>query len=113
MARRSASGIGDGMNDDLQATIEAGWDARDSVSTATHGALRDAVEAVIAGLDSGRYRVAEKLDGAWQVHQWLKKAVLLSFRLHPNREIAGAPGSASWWDKVPSKFEGMDSADFE
>jgi 2,3,4,5-tetrahydropyridine-2,6-dicarboxylate N-succinyltransferase len=90
----------------IEAVIEAGWGARDGVSTATRGELRDAVDAALAGLDDGRYRVAEKRDGGWQVNQWLKKAVLLSFRLNDNALIANGPGDARWWDKVPSKFDG-------
>jgi 2,3,4,5-tetrahydropyridine-2-carboxylate N-succinyltransferase len=96
---------------ELQATIDAAWEARDSVGPATKGATRDAVEAALGGLDAGRLRVAEKRDGRWLVHQWLKKAVLLSFRLNDMNQIAGGPvdpaeGGASWWDKVPSKFAG-------
>jgi 2,3,4,5-tetrahydropyridine-2,6-dicarboxylate N-succinyltransferase len=95
----------------LEATIDAAWEARDTIGPATSGATRDAVETALDGLDSGRLRVAEKIDGTWHVNQWLKKAVLLSFRLHDMREIAGGPadpvkGDAAWWDKVPSKFAG-------
>jgi 2,3,4,5-tetrahydropyridine-2,6-dicarboxylate N-succinyltransferase len=96
---------------ELQATIDAAWEARDSVNPQTKGATRDAVEAALSGLDAGRLRVAEKRDGRWHVHQWLKKAVLLSFRLNDMMPIAGGPvdpgeGGATWWDKVPSKFAG-------
>jgi 2,3,4,5-tetrahydropyridine-2-carboxylate N-succinyltransferase len=90
----------------IEAVIEAGWDARDGVDATTRGELRDAVEAALSGLDDGTYRVAEKADGGWRVHQWLKKAVLLSFRLNDNVLIDGGPGEARWWDKVPSKFDG-------
>lgn len=90
----------------IEKIIEAGWEARDAVNTATRGELRDAVEAALAGLDDGSYRVAEPSDGGWRVNQWLKKAVLLSFRLNDNALIAGGPGEARWWDKVPSKFDG-------
>ena len=90
----------------IEQVIEAGWDARDGVSTSTKGELRDAVEAALAGLDDGSYRVAEPADGGWRVNQWLKKAVLLSFRLNDNQLIANGPGEARWWDKVPSKFDG-------
>jgi 2,3,4,5-tetrahydropyridine-2,6-dicarboxylate N-succinyltransferase len=96
-------------NAPLQKTIETAWDNRESISSATRGEMRDAVEAALESLDKGHARVAEKIDGAWVVHQWLKKAVLLSFRLNDMGLIAGAPGGASWWDKVPSKFEGMTS----
>ncbi len=92
---------------DLQQTIEAAWETRDQVSPETGGELRAAVEAAFEGLDSGTYRVAEKVDGAWRVNQWLKKAVLLSFRLNDMVTIPGGPGEAtSWWDKIPSKFAG-------
>ena len=90
----------------LETIIDAGWETRDGVSAATRGELRDAVEAAIAGLDDGTLRVAEKVDGRWQVNQWLKKAVLLSFRLNDMASIPGGPGGAAWWDKVPSKFDG-------
>ena len=90
----------------LETVINAGWEARDGVSSATRGELRDAVEAALAGLDDGSLRVAEKIAGEWQVHQWLKKAVLLSFRLNDMAPIPGGPGGAAWWDKVPSKFDG-------
>ena len=100
------------MTDQLAAIIDAAWDARDAVSPATRGEVRDAIEAAIEPLDSGERRVAEKVDGTWQVNQWLKKAVLLSFRLHPMVEIPGGPGGAPWWDKVDSKFLGWDRARF-
>jgi 2,3,4,5-tetrahydropyridine-2-carboxylate N-succinyltransferase len=75
--------------------------------------LREAVSFALRGLDSGRFRVASKAEGGdWEVHQWLKKAVLLSFRLTPNHVIAGGPGEASWFDKVPSKFEDWSEAEF-
>jgi 2,3,4,5-tetrahydropyridine-2,6-dicarboxylate N-succinyltransferase len=100
------------MTTDLIATIDAGWDARADVSPATTGALREAVEAALAGLDDGSLRVAEP-DGAdgWRVNQWLKKAVLLSFRLNDNSIMPG-PGGSNWFDKVPSKFAGWDDARF-
>ena len=95
------------MTTDLQATIEAAWDARDTLGLTTTGAVREAVETAIAGLDDGSYRVAERdAGGAWQVNQWLKKAVLLSFRLNDMELIEGGAGGATWWDKVPSKFAG-------
>lgn len=95
------------MTTDLQATIEAAWDARETLGLTTTGAVREAVETAIAGLDDGSYRVAERdAGGAWQVNQWLKKAVLLSFRLNDMELIEGGPGGARWWDKVPSKFAG-------
>ena len=99
----------------LESTIERAFDARDTISTATGGEVREAVEASLELLDSGEARVATRGgDGAWTVHQWLKKAVLLSFRLNDMEMIAGGPGggpggsaeAAHWWDKVPSKFAG-------
>jgi 2,3,4,5-tetrahydropyridine-2-carboxylate N-succinyltransferase len=100
------------MTSELASIIDTAWDARDTLSPATKGEIRDAVEAALDGLDSGRFRVAEKRGGAWQVHQWLKKAVLLSFRLTDMKRIEGAPGGASWWDKVDSKFTNWDDAKF-
>jgi 2,3,4,5-tetrahydropyridine-2-carboxylate N-succinyltransferase len=97
---------------DLAASIETAWEARESLGVATKGAHRDAVEDALDGLDNGSLRVAEKIDGQWQVHQWLKKAVLLAFRLNDMKIIDGAPGDAVWWDKVDSKFLGWDEAKF-
>jgi 2,3,4,5-tetrahydropyridine-2-carboxylate N-succinyltransferase len=94
------------MTTDLQGTIEAAWDARDQVDTTTQGAVRYAVEATLALLDSGEARVAERTHDGWRVNQWLKKAVLLSFRLNDNKIVGDGPGGANWWDKVPSKFAG-------
>ncbi len=98
-------------DNDLAQTVDAAWEGREQVSPATKGAWRDAVEAALEGMDSGALRVAEKDAGGWRVHQWLKKAVLLSFRLNDMVEIPGGPvdpdrGAAKWWDKVPSKFAG-------
>jgi len=92
--------------------IEAAWENRDSLSFSTGGAEREAVDAALNALDSGEARVAEKIGGEWHVHQWLKKAVLLSFRLNDMKVIDGAPGGATWWDKVDSKFAGWDEARF-
>jgi 2,3,4,5-tetrahydropyridine-2,6-dicarboxylate N-succinyltransferase len=101
------------MTADLATTIDKAWDERDTLGFTTKGAVRDAVETALAGLDSGSFRVAEKKDGNWIVNQWLKKAVLLSFRLNDNTLIAHGPGSQGvWWDKVPSKFDGWDEAKF-
>jgi len=97
---------------DLEATIEAAWAERDNLSPKTRGPMRSAVEQALADLDKGRLRVAEKRDGAWVVNQWLKKAVLLSFRLNDMTPIVGGPGRAKWWDKVPSKFDGWSRAQF-
>ncbi|MEZ5925335.1 MAG: 2,3,4,5-tetrahydropyridine-2,6-dicarboxylate N-succinyltransferase [Hyphomicrobiaceae bacterium] len=94
-------------NRQLQTIIDAAWEARDGIGLATKGEIRDAVEAALALLDRGEARVAEKgSDGRWEVNQWLKKAVLLSFRLNDMAVIKGGPGEATWWDKVPSKFDG-------
>src|SRR5688572_1281954 len=90
---------------DLAATIDDAWEKRAEISTATTGPVRDAVVAALDLLDSGKARVAEKSGDGWTVNQWLKKAVLLSFRLNPNALIEG-PGGTHWWDKVPSKFAG-------
>ena len=100
------------MND-LEKVIADGWAARDTVTPATIGPLRDAVEAALAGLDDGSRRVAEP-DGAggWRVNQWLKQAVLLSFRLNDMSVVPGGPGGSPWWDKVPSKFDGWDDTRF-
>jgi 2,3,4,5-tetrahydropyridine-2-carboxylate N-succinyltransferase len=92
---------------ELEKTIDEAFDKRDRVTPATKGAVRDAVDAALDLLDAGKARVAQRdADGKWTVNQWLKKAVLLSFRLNDMTTIAGAPGKASWWDKVPSKFDG-------
>jgi 2,3,4,5-tetrahydropyridine-2-carboxylate N-succinyltransferase len=91
----------------LESTINAAFDARDTVSAATKGEVRDAVEQALDLLDKGEVRVAQReAAGAWSVNQWLKKAVLLSFRLNDMNTISGGPGGATWWDKVPSKFYG-------
>ena len=102
--------------DDLRVEIEAGWEAREALSPQTAGPIRTAVEEVLLRLDSGHTRVVEKIDGAWVTHQWLKQAILLSFRLQPNKVMrAGALGGhlGPWWDKVPGKFDGWDEARFE
>jgi 2,3,4,5-tetrahydropyridine-2-carboxylate N-succinyltransferase len=96
----------------LTTIIEAAWDERDKVTSATRGEIREAVDTALARLDRGEARVAAKEGGKWVVHQWLKKAVLLSFRLNDMALIAGAPGGADWWDKVPSKFAGMTAEGF-
>lgn len=98
---------------DLQATIEKSWDNKDSISTDTQGEQRDAVNEALSLLDSGTLRVASPSDNGWVVHQWLKKAVLLSFRLNENRVISGGPGNANWYDKVDSKFAGWDEKRFK
>ncbi|MEX0970975.1 MAG: 2,3,4,5-tetrahydropyridine-2,6-dicarboxylate N-succinyltransferase [Paracoccaceae bacterium] len=95
------------QNTALEAAIEAAWEARDTISPATTGETRDAIEHTLGALDSGALRVAEPRDsGEWHVNQWAKKAVLLSFRLNDMKPISGGNGNSTWWDKVPSKFEG-------
>jgi 2,3,4,5-tetrahydropyridine-2-carboxylate N-succinyltransferase len=97
----------------LEPIIEAAWQKRDAVNSSTRGETRDAVEAALDLLDKGKARVAAKAGEEWIVNQWLKKAVLLSFRLNDMTPISGAPGGAGWWDKVPSKFAGMTAESFK
>ena len=106
------------MSDDhetLAATIEAAFRDRAAITAETTGEVRDAVDEVLGRLDKGELRIAERVEGegpgAWHVNQWLKKAVLLSFRLNDMSAISGGPGGATWWDKVPSKFEGWGPAE--
>ena len=102
------------MTAQLEALINAAWDDRASLSPETKGETRDAIEAAIMALDSGEMRVASKSgNGDWVVHQWLKKAVLLGFRIHPNAVMTGGPQDGHFYDKVPSKFEGWTEADFQ
>ena len=99
-----------------QTIIEAAWEDRANVSLKTKGNIRKAVDFALEQLDSGKQRVAEKQGADWHVNQWLKKAVLLSFRLNDMELIKGGPstskGTSKWWDKVPSKFEGWTAKDF-
>jgi len=106
----------------LETVIEVAWEDRANVSTHTHGEVRRAVEEALALLDSGEARVASRgEDGVWTTHQWLKKAVLLSFRLSDNQLLRGgdrsgtspAPGLGPWWDKVPNKFGDWAAADYQ
>ena len=102
-----------GTTEHLAATIDAAFERRDEIGPATKGAVREAVEQALDLLDRGAARVAERqASGAWRVNQWLKKAVLLSFRLNDMSEIRGGPGHAVWWDKVPSKFDHWDDRRF-
>jgi 2,3,4,5-tetrahydropyridine-2-carboxylate N-succinyltransferase len=98
----------------LAQTIDDAFEKRDGISAATTGPVRAAVEQALELMDSGAARVAEKqTDGTWRVNQWLKKAVLLSFRLNDMSMIAGGPGASAWWDKVPSKFDGWTADKFK
>src|SRR5580704_6728208 len=102
-----------GTNDNLAKTIDDAFEQRDGIGPTTKGAVREAVEAALDLLDAGHARVAERSgNGAWRVNQWLKKAVLLSFRLNDLAVIPGGPGHAVWWDKIASKFDGWDEARF-
>jgi 2,3,4,5-tetrahydropyridine-2-carboxylate N-succinyltransferase len=96
----------------LEQLINTAFDDAANVTADTHGDVRDAVMTTLNLLDSGQARVAEKTGDDWQVNQWLKKAVLLSFRLNDMKTISNGPGDSSWWDKVPSKFDGWDAAQF-
>src|SRR3546814_6940911 len=101
------------MSEQMKYVNDAAWEAGDQRGGATRGEGGWALDAGLAGLDNGSFRVAEKGAGGWTVNQWLKKAVLLSFRLNDMGLIAGGPGlTTHWWDKVPSKFEGWSEADF-
>jgi 2,3,4,5-tetrahydropyridine-2-carboxylate N-succinyltransferase len=98
---------------DLAKTIDDAFDKREDIGPSTKGPVREAVEAALDLLDRGEARVAERgANGDWTVNQWLKKAVLLSFRLNDMSVIPGGPGVSVWWDKVPSKFDGWDAARF-
>ena len=102
----------------LERIIDDAWEQRSDINAQTTGDIRDAVDDALNKLDSGTARVAEPAPSKgnlneWRVNQWLKKAVLLSFRLNPNALIAGGPGQGAWWDKVPSKFDGWQAEDFQ
>ncbi|MCW1934573.1 2,3,4,5-tetrahydropyridine-2,6-dicarboxylate N-succinyltransferase [Pararhodobacter zhoushanensis] len=100
-------------NAKLEAAIEAAWDARDGITPATKGEVRDAIEHTLDALDSGKLRVAERQEnGDWHVNQWAKKAVLLGFRLNDMEKHAGGPQGGTWWDKVDSKFAGWKKKDW-
>src|SRR5215217_991646 len=100
------------MSKQLEAAVDAAWEKRDGNNSATKGEVRDAIEAAIAGLDDGSFRTAEKIGGEWVVNEWLKKAVLLSFRLFDSGLMEGN-GGAPVWDKVAMKFAGWDEARFK
>jgi 2,3,4,5-tetrahydropyridine-2-carboxylate N-succinyltransferase len=97
----------------LEQTIDAAWEERDGLSPQTKGPVREAVETALERLDRGEARVGEKIFGRWVTHQWLKKAVLLSFRLHPNRVMGSKGGVGPWFDKVDNKFASWDGGRFE
>ena len=101
-------------NAQLESAIESAWDARDTISSATSGEQRDAIENTLAALDSGKLRVAERQDnGDWHVNQWAKKAVLLGFRIKDMEIQDGGPQGSGWWDKVDSKFKGWGEAEWK
>ena len=101
-------------NDKLASIIDEAFEGRDKIGPKTKGAVRKAVNSALELLDTGKARVAErKADGRWHVNQWLKKAVLLSFRLNDMSVIPGGPGKAVWWDKVDSKFKGWNGGKFK
>ena len=97
---------------DLEATIEKGWDARTTLDHTTRGAVREAVQEALSLLDAGHLRIAQKTSAGWVVNQWLKKAVLLSFRLNANQLMSGGPEGGFWYDKVQGKFANWGEKDF-
>lgn len=103
--------------DELRSVIDEAWEKRSDQQTLKNATVADAVDAALSMLDRGEARIAEPTNGGnwtdWTVHQWLKKAVLLSFRLNSNELVEGGPGRGAWWDKVPSKFDGWGAEDFE
>jgi 2,3,4,5-tetrahydropyridine-2-carboxylate N-succinyltransferase len=100
------------MQQTAEKIIESAWENREQIGLDAPDDIRQAIEQAIDGLDRGIYRVAEKTDGVWTVHQWLKKAILLSFRIIPNQLISGGPGHSHWWDKVPAKTAGWSDHHF-
>ena len=99
--------------EDLKNTIEEIWNKKENISSSTDGIERNVIEECLGLLDSGEVRVSEKIGDNWKVNEWLKKAVLLSFKLWPMDIISGGPGNGNWWDKVPSKFSKWNSEDFQ
>ncbi|MCK5574430.1 MAG: 2,3,4,5-tetrahydropyridine-2,6-dicarboxylate N-succinyltransferase, partial [Sphingomonadales bacterium] len=97
----------------LKPLIDQAWENRDGLTPSTKGEVPEAVEAALLALDRGELRVAEKVDGAWQVNEWLKKAVLLSFRLNDNYVMSGTPDVPMGYDKVPLKFDGWGETEFK
>ena len=98
---------------ELQSRIEEAWNARETISANTKGEIREHIECALNLLDSGEVRVAEKVNGNWKINEWLKKAVLLSFRIYEMDLISGGPENGHWFDKVPSKFSKMNFEDFK
>ncbi|MFD1703825.1 2,3,4,5-tetrahydropyridine-2,6-dicarboxylate N-succinyltransferase [Methylopila henanensis] len=98
---------------DIAAVIDDAWERRAEIGASTTGPVREAVEQALAAMDKGELRIATPENGAWTVRQWVKKAVLLSFRLNDMERIPGGPGGAVWWDKVPSKFDGWGDEQFK
>ena len=96
----------------LENDIENIWKNKDNINANTSGNERDIIEKCLSLLDNGEARVSQKIDGEWIVNEWLKKAVLLSFKLWPMDKIAGGPGNSNWWDKVPSKFSKWSNKEF-
>ena len=97
---------------ELENEIENIWENRDNINSETSGNTRDIIEKSLALLDNGEARVSQKIDNDWVVNEWLKKAVLLSFKLWPMNKISGGPGNSNWWDKVPSKFSKWSNKNF-
>jgi 2,3,4,5-tetrahydropyridine-2,6-dicarboxylate N-succinyltransferase len=98
---------------DIAAVIDDAWERRAEIGATTTGPVREAVEHALSSMDKGHLRIAVPDNGQWTVHQWVKKAVLLSFRLNDMARIPGGPGQSAWWDKVPSKFEGWGDEQFK
>ena len=96
----------------LAQVINAAWESKEAISATTAGEVRVAVETTLDRLDCGDIRVSEKVDGDWITHQWVKKAVLLSFRLNPMECVSGGIGGGHWYDKVPSKFARWSETEF-
>ncbi|MEC9286230.1 MAG: 2,3,4,5-tetrahydropyridine-2,6-dicarboxylate N-succinyltransferase [Pseudomonadota bacterium] len=97
----------------IESVIDAAWQDQENIDASTQGEVRLAVDEALSNLDDGTLRVAEKVADEWLVNEWLKKAVLLSFRLNPFRKVAGGPGDTNWWDKVAPKFAGWDEDQFK
>ena len=97
----------------IESIIDAAWQNQEAIDANTQGEVREAVEEALVKLDDGTMRVAEKIADNWLVNEWLKKAVLLSFRLNPFQKIPGGPANTNWWDKVPPKFAGWDEEQFK